>query len=60
MIKYHEAKVVFREIPDEVTLAISISNCPLKCIGCHSPELRYDSGSELDSYILDELIENNK
>ena len=28
MLKYVDSKVVFAEIPDEITLAINISNCP--------------------------------
>lgn len=30
------AQVVFQECPNEVSLALSISGCPLKCVGCHS------------------------
>ena len=47
MLKYTDAKVVFREIPDEVTLAINISNCPVKCQNCHSAYLAEDIGTEL-------------
>ena len=36
MLKYVNTGVVFQEIPDEVTLAINISNCPCHCPGCHS------------------------
>ena len=44
MIKYKTdtVQVVFEEIPDEVTLAIEITNCPGMCVGCHSPWLRGD------------------
>lgn len=31
----HE-QVVFQEVPDEVSLAYTISGCPLRCPGCHS------------------------
>lgn len=29
-------QVVFQEVPDEVSLAFTISGCPLRCEGCHS------------------------
>lgn len=48
MVKYHNFDVVFAEIPDEVTLAINLTNCPNRCPGCHSPHLRADGGEPLD------------
>lgn len=38
-MKYSDAQVVFAEVPDEITLAISISGCPNRCPGCHSQHL---------------------
>lgn len=58
-MKYADAKVVFSEIPDEITLAVSISGCPGTCEGCHSPWLREDKGEELDRASLHKLIEDN-
>ena len=62
MIKYKPdtIDVVFEEVPDEVTLAIEITNCPGHCVGCHSPWLREDIGEELTPDKLFELIEKNK
>ena len=62
MIKYKPdtVQVVFEEIPDEVTLAIEITNCPGMCEGCHSPWLREDIGEELTVQKLNELIDKNK
>lgn len=60
MLKYVDTKIVFQEIPDEITLAINISNCPCHCKGCHSPYLAEDIGEELNSHSLKELIDNNK
>ena len=51
--------VVFREIPDEITLAINISGCPVKCPGCHSSYLVQDIGEVLDRESLGKLIETN-
>lgn len=58
-MKYVDTKVVFREVPDEVTLAINISNCPVKCPGCHSSYLAQDIGEILDTEALSSLIKNN-
>ena len=72
MLKYVDILVGFAEIPDEITLAINISNCPCHCEGCHSPYLAEDIGKPLiykdthnDRTIincnpLSELIEANK
>lgn len=60
MIKFLDTAVVFEEIPDEVTLAIEITNCPGMCEGCHSPWLREDIGEELTAEKLNELIDKNK
>ena len=57
---YVDTKVVFAEVPDEVTLAINISNCPCNCKGCHSPYLGTNTGEPLFPEVLDELIDNNK
>ena len=48
MIKYVSAEIVLAEVPDEITLAFSISNCPGRCEGCHSPWLREDIGDDLE------------
>ena len=59
-MKYTDTDIVFQEFPDEVTLAINISNCPNRCPGCHSPELWDNIGEELTFEILDKLIAENK
>lgn len=58
-VKFTDTQVVFRELPDEITLAINISGCPCDCVGCHSQYLRDDIGEELTNGRLDELIEDN-
>jgi len=59
MVKYHDAMVVFEEIPNEITLAINITNCPCKCPGCHSKFLWEDTGTELTIEELDTLLEKH-
>jgi anaerobic ribonucleoside-triphosphate reductase activating protein len=56
MLKYVNAGIVFQEIPDEVTLAINISNCPCHCPGCHSQFLWSDIGEPLTPMSLENLI----
>lgn len=31
--------IVFQEVPHHISLAFYVCGCPLKCSGCHSPEL---------------------
>ncbi|MCK8622577.1 anaerobic ribonucleoside-triphosphate reductase activating protein [Prevotella sp. E13-27] len=56
MLKYVNTGIVFQEIPDEVTLAINISNCPCRCPGCHSHYLWEDIGLPLDTDAIDDFI----
>ena len=57
MLRYTSYDIVFQEVPDEVTLAINISNCPNRCEGCHSPHLQEDTGEELTENALSALLE---
>lgn len=59
MVKYVNNMVTFEEIPLEVTLSLSISNCTNRCPGCHSAELRQNIGIELTNEVLDNLIKKN-
>ena len=59
MVKYYNTMVVFEEIPNEITLAINITNCPCKCKGCHSKFLWEDIGTDLTADEIDRLIEKN-
>ena len=56
MLKYVSYDVVFREIPDETTLALNISGCPHRCPGCHSPWLQSDAGQPLTDSELSALL----
>lgn len=55
-MKYVNTGVVFQEIPDEVTLAVNISNCPCRCKGCHSRYLWDDVGTPLTAGAIDGLM----
>lgn len=60
MIKFVNYDIVFREIPNLVSLALNISNCQNTCKGCHSKYLQQDIGTILTEKIIDELLEINK
>lgn len=58
-MKYVDVKEVFAEIPDEITLAISISGCPIQCKGCHSQYLWEDTGQELTPEVLSTMLDQH-
>ena len=39
-LKYVEYAVTLEEVPTEISLTISISNCRFRCHGCHSAYLQ--------------------
>lgn len=59
MLKYKYVNVVFSEIPEEVTLAVSITGCKIHCDGCHSKELWEDVGTPLTTLELDRLLDEH-
>ena len=59
MLKYTDAIVTFAEIPDEITLCINITGCPIHCEDCHSKYLWEDIGEPLDLMHLTDLIDAN-
>ena len=57
MLRFVNYNIVFQEVPEEVTLAINLSNCPNRCKSCHSPHLQEDIGEQLDNNVLAVLLE---
>ncbi len=44
-----QPQIAFQEVPDEVSLAFTISGCPLRCEGCHSQDTWCaDNGDDLN------------
>ena len=60
MLKHTNYNIVFQEVPNEVTLSVSISNCPNRCKGCHSPHLWEDNGEALDNEVITALLAKYK
>lgn len=58
---YSYPQEVLQEVPGEISLALSISGCPLRCKGCHSQETyKKDFGKELTEQELDRLLKKHK
>lgn len=60
MLKYYTYELTFSEVPDEINLCFSITNCQNKCVGCHSPFLRENVGEALSIEVLSSIIEKHK
>ena len=62
MLRYDQIKILLAEIPDEISLGISLAGCPRHCEGCHSSYL-WDTDRNLsvrpilDEQTLDDAIE---
>lgn len=56
MIKYSGVYVTFQEVPNEVSLVLTITNCPYRCEGCHSPWLQEDTGDPLTTDALFNML----
>ncbi|ROH97866.1 MULTISPECIES: anaerobic ribonucleoside-triphosphate reductase activating protein [Flavobacteriales] len=61
MLKYDSYDIVLQEIPDEVSLCLTITGCQLACEGCHSEHLwNPENGTELTHDIFRNLITKYK
>lgn len=47
--------IVMQEIPDEISLAINVTECPHHCVGCHSPHLAESYGEYVDDILEAEI-----
>jgi len=61
MLNFYEKRIVFQEVPNEISLAFGITGCPLRCKGCHSPfSWPAEKGESLTKGVLLEAIEPYK
>jgi len=57
-MNYFKYDIVFQEVPNEISLALYFTGCPLQCHGCHSPELwNKNNGKDLSTKVLKDLIQ---
>lgn len=61
-MKYVYKSVVFKELPEKISLCYSISGCQKYCKGCHSSELWEEKNEHflLNEFILREHLEEYK
>jgi len=61
MLYYSYPQVVLQEVPDEISLALSMSGCGLHCKGCHSQETwKSTFGEPLTVVELNRLLRKHK
>ena len=60
MLKYIYCKEIFREIPGEISLGLSISGCQIHCSECNQKELWEDKGTLLDVETLCGLLNQHQ
>lgn len=53
----YDFHVVMQEVPGEISLCFTISGCPLRCDGCHSPFLwKEGSGSKISKKAYSDIL----
>tara|TARA_R110002050_G_scaffold283271_4_gene431606 strand:- start:9456 stop:9905 length:450 start_codon:yes stop_codon:yes gene_type:complete len=53
----YDFHVVLQEVPGEISLCFTISGCPLRCKGCHSPFLwKEGSGAKLTNSAYKDIL----
>lgn len=60
-MKIYNYDIVLQEVPDEISLCITVCGCNNKCDGCHSPHIwGSDSGKDFDFLDFVNLIQEYK
>lgn len=58
---FSNLQIVFQEVPDEISIALSISGCNIGCFGCHSKETwKKDYGQILTIDVFKEILNKYK
>jgi len=56
-MRYYDTQIVLQEVPDEVSIAFSITGCNIQCKGCHSPYLwNKNKGLELTDDVFIDIL----
>ncbi|WP_420604159.1 anaerobic ribonucleoside-triphosphate reductase activating protein [Flagellimonas sp.] len=54
---FNDFQIVLQEVPGEISLCFTISGCPLRCEGCHSPFLwKEGNGQQLTQQIFKNML----
>lgn len=56
---YYTTDILYKEIPSEVSLCISITGCTVGCKDCNSKWLWIDKGEPLTNHVIDQLLEKH-
>lgn len=60
-MRFVSCRVVFQEVPDEISLAFLIAGCPVGCPGCHSAaSWNAERGEELSTVVLEGLLHRHR
>jgi len=59
-MRIYNYDIVLQEVPDEISLCITVCGCNLKCDGCHSPHTWGNSGKEFTIIDFKKLLNNYK
>ena len=61
MIYYTDLQIVLQEVPGQISLCVSVTGCPLRCKGCHSPFLwKKGTGTPLTDEVFITTLERYK
>jgi len=62
MLHYDYEQIQFQEVPDEISLSISLFGCDLHCKGCHSKDTWNPKGGKgpLTNEVIDKLLKRHK
>lgn len=57
-MKVYKFDILFQEVPGHISLAFYVCGCPLRCQGCHSPELWFEhNGFSLTDTLFHSLLD---
>jgi len=57
-MKVYKFDILFQEVPGHISLGFYVCGCPLRCRGCHSPELWFEhNGFTLTDSLFQSLLD---
>jgi anaerobic ribonucleoside-triphosphate reductase activating protein len=59
-MNYDKLDIVFQEVPNEISLVIRFTGCPLACKGCHSENVKSAKGEYLTLVDFKSILNRNK